>query len=43
MPSPALRKLEVEANAAFDQVSCDDYDAIGYCIENYLKYFYVNL
>ena len=31
MPSPALRKLEVEANAAFDQVSCDDYDAIGYC------------
>ena len=33
MPSPALRKLEVEANAAFDQVSFNDYDAIGKCIE----------
>ena len=32
MPSPALRKLEVEANAAFDQVSFNDYDAIEKCI-----------
>ena len=42
MPSPALRKLEVEANAAFDQVSFNDYDAIGKCIEIY-NVVYVNL